>query len=309
MRMTHISPSSSFSMLAQQAISTAERQHRFATAQNYRTALHSLLSFLRRPDIPFSLVTADTLVAWRLWLRECGCCQNTAVCYLRSLRAVYHKVLAASPTATAGHRPDPFAGLSMAMSVTAKRAVNEDELHRLIDLPLRTGSHLSFVRDLFLFCFYAMGMPFVDVAYLRPSQIRDGWLTYERHKTGQRVRVEILPPMQTIIQRWADPSRPYLFPLITSTDPDTAHREYRLRLRSYNDSLRVLTRRACLSRPLTSYVPRHSWASLAYSHEVPLPVISQALGHRNSNTTLFYIRSIDDCRLADANRRLIEQLL
>lgn len=300
----------SFTAIAQQAIATAERQHRFATAQNYRTALRSLAAFLRRPDIPLALLTPDTLTAWRLWLRERGRSQNTAVCYLRALRAVYRKAAAAAPPATPGAwPPDPFAGFSTAMSATAKRAVSEAELRQLVELPLREDSHLAFVRDLFLFSFYAMGMPFVDVAYLRHTQLRDGWLTYERHKTGQRVRVEVLPPLQAIIRRWADPARPYLFPLLKSAAPAAAHREYRLRLRAYNDSLRVLTRRAGLARPLTSYVPRHSWASLAYSHNVPLPVISQALGHRNSNTTLFYIRSIDDCRLADANRRLLGLLL
>ena len=62
------------------------------------------------------------------------------------------------------------------------------------------------------------------------------------------------------------------------------------------------------SGTLTSYVVRHTWASLAYSSNVELSVISKALGHANTKTTLVYIREIDDKQVADANRMIINSV-
>ena len=56
---------------------------------------------------------------------------------------------------------------------------------------------------------------------------------------------------------------------------------------------------------LSSYVPRHSWASMAYRHNVSLPVISQALGHGDTHITLIYIRGIDDQQVAKANKKTV----
>lgn len=300
----------SFPALALALIRTTREQHRFSTALNYRTAFRSFHKFMHHQDFDLRDITPERLTAWRIWLREQGCCQNTTACYTKSLRAIYNKVYKETPSRSKLRKQEsPFSDLAIAMTTTEKRAVNQQELQRLMALPLRESSHLALARDLFLFSFYAMGMPFVDVAYLRPSQIREGWLTYERHKTGQRVRVALLPEMLDILHRRAAKQGSYVFPLLHTTDAAQANLEYQSRLRCYNNALRELSRRAHLQRRLTSYVARHTWASLAFSHEMPLPIISQALGHRNTNTTLFYIRSIDDTRLADANRQLMSQLL
>ena len=64
-----------------------------------------------------------------------------------------------------------------------------------------------------------------------------------------------------------------------------------------------------MSRHLTSYVARHSWASLAYQHNVDLPVISKAMGHTSTKTTLVYIREIDDTRIDSANHKMLEEMI
>ena len=144
-------------------------------------------------------------------------------------------------------------------------------------------------------------MPFVDVAFLRKKQIVNGYIEYQRHKTRQPIRVKIEPQMQRIIKRYSPPDSAYVFPILTRG----SMKEYETARNRYNRHLRQISKIAGLHRSLTSYVARHSWASMAYSNNVDLAVISKALGHSNTETTMVYIREIDDNRIDMANRKLL----
>ena len=76
----------------------------------------------------------------------------------------------------------------------------------------------------------------------------------------------------------------------------------------YNRLLNQLAQKAIIPH-LTSYVARHSWASIAYSLDVALPIISKAMGHTSTQTTLTYIREINDYRIDEANKGIISPLL
>lgn len=114
--------------------------------------------------------------------------------------------------------------------------------------------------------------------------------------------------MQEIINRYEDSERDYVFPLLSTDNPQKAYDEYLLKLNRYNRALKQIAFRAGISRRLTSYVSRHSWASVAFSNNVDLPVISKALGHANPQNTLTYIKEINDDRLSKANREILKSL-
>ena len=115
--------------------------------------------------------------------------------------------------------------------------------------------------------------------------------------------------MTDIIQKYANDDSDYLFPIIRSLDPKKAYRQYQVSLGVYNKKLKELSRMAGIKANLTSYVVRHTWASLAYEKNVDLSVISKALGHTDTQTTQIYIREINDERLATANRSLLSSFL
>jgi integrase len=191
---------------------------------------------------------------------------------------------------------------------TEKRAVPESVISQVKAVKLKRRSFMSLTRDLFLFSFYTRGMPFVDMAFLRKSQINDGVLTYDRHKTGQRVTVHLEPCMLEVISRYHNDDSTYVFPLLKSENPQKAYDEYLYKLNQYNHSLKRLAKIAGVKDRLTSYTPRHTWASVAYDSNVDLPVISKALGHSNTQTTLTYIKEINDSRLDDANRMIVSKI-
>lgn len=278
-----------------------EKSRSMSTISNYRCALNSLMRFLNR-DITISEMSSDLLESYEKWLRNNNVCMNSVSCYMRSLRSLMTKVCGEESRLM-------FRNIYTGRPKTSKRAIPESDLSRIKALKLGRNSFLSLVRDVFLFSFYALGMPFVDICYLRKNQISDGQLVYERHKTGQKVTVQLEPCMTEIIDRYRREDSDYVFPLLKSYDPTVAYKQYLSKLSCYNKSLRRLAEKAGVYSHLTSYTPRHTWASVANSSNIDLPVISKALGHTNTQTTLTYIKEIDDKRLFEANRMIVGKIL
>ena len=261
---------------------------------NYRTAIRSFRSFLQGHELMVRDVSPGLMADYAQWLRQRGTSMNTISCYLRSLRAIYNKVVKHYGL----EDRKPF-----------KESATNDDIKRLQAMILPKHSTLQLSRDIFLFSLYAQGMPFVDVAFLRKEQIRDGLIVYERHKTGQQIVVKIEGCIQEIINRYSRADSDFVFPIITTHHPTQAYRQYQSSLRTYNRNLHKLEKLAGLKRSLTSYVVRHTWASVAYDTNVDLAVIASALGHTNTNTTRIYIRDINNRRLAEANREVLSRII
>ena len=270
-----------------------------STIGNYKTALRSFREYCEGRDLPVSQLSRQTFKGYERWLLQKNVCLNTISCYMRSLRSLLQKL-------DNGLHADVFDSVYTGQSKTEKRAVSESDIASLKKLSLKPRTFACLARDLFLFSFYALGMPFVDMAFLRKSQISDNQIVYYRHKTGQRVAVHLEPCMIEIINRYQSAASDYVFPLLHSSESEMAYSEYLYKLSRYNRTLKTLARKAGIKSRLTSYTSRHSWASVAFSNNVDLPVISKALGHTNPQTTLIYIKEINDSRLEEANKSILD---
>ncbi|WP_051220418.1 tyrosine-type recombinase/integrase [Prevotella sp. AGR2160] len=287
-------------MLSDYALACAEnaRAHGcHSRAENYVTAVRAFTSTIG--DMPLGQVTEKTVMIFEQKLADRGLCMNTISCYIRCLRAVYNKAVAD------GRCKDrmPFRHAFTGQERTAKRSLTEAELKKILHLPLPEDSPLALTRDLFAFSFYALGMPFVDVVHLRKEQISGNVVVYHRQKTGQMVRVPLSEAAQEILQHYNNPSA-YVFPVLKNE----SRKEYVRALGQYNRHLKRLAKMAGLSVNLTSYCVRHSWASMAYRSSVSINTISQALGHTNTNTTMTYIRELDDEYMRLENEKIIHRL-
>lgn len=290
-----------FCMLAEHEVERLRPLMSCSTIDNYMTALRSFLKFLSETKTSGQMDN-DLLKHYERWLHDHHLKPNTSSCYMRSLRSLFSKIYGEDTKSL-------FHQVYTGRSVTDKRSLSVEDIAQLKEVRLKPHSFLSLVRDLFLFSFYALGMPFVDMAFLRKEQISKGLITYYRHKTGQQISMRIEPCMQDIINRYQRPDSDYVFPILKSMDSQKTYGEYLLMLNRYNRALKRLATKANVNWRLTSYVARHTWASTAYSNNVELPVISKALGHANPQHTLIYIRQIDDQRLYDANHQLLRKLL
>lgn len=264
-----------------------------STSDNQKTAVNAFREYLNGSSLRLTDLEADHIKGFSVWLLRHNKKQNTAACYLRSLRSLLNRF---------GDYGQLFKGVRTSNAKTDKRSVSEEVILKLAGLPINGKKYEAFARDMFLFCFYAMGMPFIDLAHLKKSQIRNGHIEYYRHKTRQRVRVALNPICRKIICKYSKEGNPFLFPILKEqTDKD-----YRHVLGRYNRALKRLSDHLRLDRPLTSYIPRHSWATIAYKGGVELSAISKVLGHTNPNTTLSYIRELDDSYVDHANEVVLQ---
>lgn len=267
------------------------------------SALRSFIRFRKSLDLPFLFLDKRMIEQYEAYLRGRGLQRNTTSFYMRALRAVYHKACDEGLT----WDKHPFSRVYTGIDKTVKRAVGIEELRRIQTLDLSAHPSLELSRDLFLFSFFMRGISFVDMAYLRKQDLQHGYISYRRRKTGQLLIIKWTVQMQRIVDKY--PSQTfYLLPIIQNLD-GTERRQYQNLLVKVNRDLKKVGRMAGLNIPLSTYVSRHSWASIARGKNIPLAVISEGLGHNNESTTQIYLDSIQNTEIDKANQIILGELL
>lgn len=276
---------------------------KFRTSETYAATLRSFRRFRDDRDLEWCDMDTELLVAYEAYLRDTGICPNTSSFYLRNLRAVYHR---AEEKGLVFHQ-DPFRHVYTGVDKTVKRGISLKLVKRIKELDLSSVPSLDFARDMFLFSFYTRGMSFVDMAYLKKKDLQYGILSYRRHKTGQLLLVKWEKCMQTLVDKYDTGSSVYLLPIIKSPEGDT-RTQYQTAAHKVNRLLKKIGKRLGVPIPLTMYVSRHSWASIAKSKNVPLSVISEGMGHDSENTTRIYLASLDNVAIDKANGMILKSL-
>lgn len=287
-----------FPFMAHQIVTLkADGQHK--TASTYTTALRNFKEFNNHHDIHFERINGTLMKRHEMYLRGRAVSNNSISCYMRVLRAVYNRAVECGLTA----QRHPFAHVYTGIAKTVKRAVDQQVMVSLQTLDLTNRPDLAEARELFMFSFYTRGMSFVDMAGLTKQSINDGILTYRRSKTGQSLSIKVEPCIASIVERYSHltADTEYLLPILIGDSKD-----YDSALRKQNRRLRVISNLLHLPKPLSSYVSRHSWATLAASKGIPLHVISEGMGHENERTTRIYLASLESSLLDNANALIID---
>lgn len=283
-----------------------EKEERFGTAHVYRSTLHRILDFTKGHPLPFNTLTPLWLKSFQNYLLTRHLQWNSISTYMRMLRAIYFRAVDAG---LMSYRPRLFKGVYTGTRSLVKRALNEEEFRKLnVTRSLRNGNtHTEKARQLFLLLFMLRGIPFVDIAYLRRCDLHGDILTYRRRKTGSWLNVRVEPQAMTLINclRSRNASSPYLFPFVKSVNPVTAYRQYQNALREFNRQLRELKTELGLSKPLSSYAARHSWATLANFHHYNPELICNAMGHSSVKVTETYFKSYSEECIGNMNREIL----
>lgn len=292
-------------MFLQEQVVNKELMMRHGTARTYSNAYRRFKAFRNDVDLTFDQLTPGMIEHFEAWFIHRRLKQNSIRCYLRTLNTMFSKALEEGLL----RNRNLFSRVHLSYVPTAKRAIGEKEMRMIAKLQLREGSTLALARDIFVFSYYMRGMSFVDIAYLRKTDLRNGMWTYSRMKTNQSLTVEWEEAQQRIIDRYTSKTKDsrYLFPVIKQEDGTEYEQCQRMQL-NINRALKKIGERIGLKIPLTTYVARHTWASVARNVNVPVSVISVGMGHRSIKTTEVYLDSVDISRVNEANRMLIKRI-
>lgn len=187
------------------------------TAETYRAALNSFSRFLSRngsDDMMLDAITSQTMLAYEAYLKARGNMPNTTSFYMRILRAVYNHAVE-SEIIEDRH---PFRKVFTGADKTVKRALPLAQLKKIRNLDLSQSPRDDLALDMFMMSFYLRGMSFIDMAFLRKSDLSDGYVTYRRRKTGQQLRIRWTAEMQEILDRHRPNPTRYLLPIIMHED-------------------------------------------------------------------------------------------
>lgn len=280
---------------------------KFGSAQSLEYTLRAFQRFLGHTSILLEDLNTALLSSYRNYLLRSGLSPNTITFYLSKLRAVYNRSVQEGYVVG---RSDPFGPLRLRVSKTPKLALSDTVLRQVARAEL--SGRQAVARDLFMFSFYCRGMSFVDMAYLRYTDISEGIIHYRRHKTGQLFMVRVLPQTQAIIDRYRSSTSLYVLPVLRMDDSseacttvlpgERALYDLYIRRRSiYIHLLRGVSRTLGLDVRLSFNVARHTWASRARRKNISVSVISEGLGHTTEKTTRIYLEEMESSRVDAAN--------
>lgn len=280
-----------------------QEQGRERTAETYNSALKSFMRFRNDEEIFLEDIDQEIMELYESYLKNEGLTLNTISFYMRILRAVYNRAVEQELTI----QNFPFRHVYTGIEKTVKRSVPIKTIKSIKDMPLPYRSSVDYARDMFIFSFYTRGMSFVDMAYLRKKDLQNGILTYRRRKTGQLLCIKWEKCMQALLNKYPPNPTEYLLPIITtySTNERT---QYKNALTLVNRKLKRISESAGIPLPLSMYVARHSWASIAKSKHIPVSIISEGMGHDSEITTQIYLSSLDAAVVDRANSLILKDL-
>ena len=280
----------------------------FGTAHVYRSSNNAIIAYCGKGDFSFDKVTPEWLKGFEVHLRGRGCSWNTVSTYLRTFRAVYNRAVNSRMII---YTPHLFRYVYTGTRADHKRALCDEDMKKVFTKLSSSSAVPTTVRraqELFILMFLLRGLPFVDLAYLRKSDLRDNVITYRRRKTGRPLSVTLTPEAMILLKRYMsrDTDSPYLFPLLKSGEgTKEAYHEYQLALRSFNQQLMLLGKMLGLNDRLSSYAARHTWATTAYYCEIHPGIISEAMGHSSITVTETYLKPFRSKKIDEANNQII----
>ena len=281
------------------------------TVSKYRSTL-SLLKQYHKIDIKFEDIDVTFIRDFEAFLRQNGNNNNTIATRISNLKAIYNKAVTEDIFIPVSN---PFSKYKVGSlwTKTRKRAINKEDVLKLKELELSEGNsfYLHFARDIFLFSYYMAGINFKDIATLQYADIQNDRMHYSRSKTSKEMNCHIIPEAKRIIDKHFKPNSTdddYIFPILNRNihiSEQQIHNRIHKVLGKVNTNLKTLSTKIGLKTPLTTYVARHTFATVLKRSGVNIAIISESLGHSDLATTQIYLDSFENSQIDAAMQHLL----
>ncbi len=295
---------SSFFEYTEKQIAELIKLKRIGNARNYSNILREVKKFRNEVDFPFRELNFSFLKRFERYYLEKGLGENGLSVYMRGIRAIFNKAIGDKIVEKEAY---PFDQYTILSKPTKKRAINLEAIQKIVKVKLKKGDSLSEARNMFLMSFYMMGAPFIDLAFLTRANIVDGRIQYKRRKTGKFFDIKITENLKPILDHYmkGKSENEFLLPIIKREELVDQYKDIQWARKRYNKRLKTIGEKSGIQEKLTSYVSRHSFASIANNKAIPVTAISEMLGHQRLSTTQVYLAGLNKDVLDNYNESIL----
>lgn len=270
------------------------------TKDIYQSTLSKVCAFdSNASSLRFEDISKEWLRRFDRWMAEAhGSSTNTRSIHMRNIRAVFNDAIDNGITSAY-----PFRKFKIKNEATVKRALHVEELRRLFSMDVEPW--MQRYVDCFKLSFMLIGINLADLLTLEKDSMHLDRLQYHRKKTHRLYDIKVEREAMELIEKYKGRER-----LLSWGEGRSSYRSFLMQMDKYLKRLNGGNDGSLnFSVPLTTYVARHSWASIAASIDIPIDTISHALGHGLGNrTTAIYI-DFDMKKVDEANRKVLDWVL
>ena len=288
--------------LFKQHIHCLEEEKRTGYRLSIQQTYNSLIKFNRHLDIPFSEMDCSWLKRYETWLRKQGKSENTIGIRFRNIRMIFNLAINMGLVKPENY---PFKQLKVSKlhQETAKRALTKDEILSVVNYNI-TGKdfYCRLAVHLFTFSYFMGGINFVDMAYLTGKNIVSNRLVYNRRKTSKLINLPMQERALLVLKEYKDSNKPYLFPILSishRTEQQKLNRLHKV-ITKVNKALKCIGEELNIPIKLTTYVARHSYATVLKRAGVATSIICESLGHSSEKVTQIYLDNFENNQIDKA---------
>jgi len=286
-----------------------ELSGKIGNSRVYKDSLRSLEVYYKsKLDIPFSDIDMEFLLGYEKFLRLKDCKENSMNLYFRTLRSTYNKAIERKYAKRDTYPFNDFKVSKFSIK-TEKRAISKDNVKMIMNFDLsKEKEYVQLSRDLFVFSYLCSGISFSDMANLKQGNIVNDRLIYDRQKTHRKINVPICEEAKEIMKKYIDSDNEYIFPILNHIVHKTKMQQYNRKKKvilKVNRYLKRISQLTGIEVNLTTYVSRHSYATVLKNSGVNIALIGETLGHSDLKTTQIYLDSFENSQIDEAMKNLL----
>lgn len=293
-------------------IQRLKESKQIGNAKVYNDTQNQIKTFNGDKDFTFSQLDYNFLLKFESHLKSKGLTDNAISVRFRTTRALFNAAIAEKYAKEELYPFNQFKISERFSTKTQKRAITKDDIKTVEALKLTEGSAAFEAQQYFLFSYYGQGISFIDMANLKWNNIINDRIFYKRAKTGGELSFKLNQPAFAIIDYWKPVTKiendSYIFPILnanTHITPTQKHNRVHKVLTRVNKDLKDIGKDAKIETPLTSYVARHTFATVLKRSGVSTAIISESMGHQTEAITQTYLKSFENSIIDEAMGHLL----
>lgn len=291
----------------EEIIDEMTRAGRIGNAKAYKDTKVSLMKFAGK-TLLYKQVTQEFLEKYEVFLRETGSANGGIAFKMRQFRALVNKARKRNLVPKELYPFEEYK-ISKLKTGSQKISLSIEEFQKIKNVDLSEQPTLLEAYNYFMFSIYTRGMNFHDMMLLKWSNVQNGRIFYTRAKTKGKINLAVIEPVQRILDYYRLQSRPtnYVFPILLReemTPKQIANRKHKV-IQRYNKKLKDLAALAGVDKKPSSYVARHSFATILKMSGTSIEKISEMMGHSNVSVTEAYLKEFSNDDLDLENLKLM----